>query len=61
LFPLFLDPNQSDSEKKLKNTRWIMYTANSYFYLQVTIWAGLMFAYRDYDDKARLHKAYSFD
>lgn len=60
-FPSFLDPNQADCEKRQKNTRWIMCAANTYFYLQIAIWAGFMFAYTDYEDRNRFHKVYAFD
>ena len=33
VFPLFLDPNQYNREKKQKKTRCIMFAANAYFLL----------------------------
>ena len=59
-FPLFLDPNQADSEQKQQKIQRIMLAVNVCFYLQLAIWAGFMFAYSDYEDKARWHKVYSF-
>ena len=60
-FPLFLDPNQVNREKKQKKARWILFAANAFFLLQVAIWAGFMFAYSNIVEKESYDKAYTFD
>ena len=61
MLPLLMDHSKADLRKKQNRVQLIMYSANTYFFVQVVTWAGFMLAFTDYEDKKRYAKVLDYD
>jgi len=59
--PLLVNQRQDNLQSKRKRVNLILFAANVYYYVQITVWASFMLVYRRYEDKSKQALVSGFD